>query len=89
MRMLVAGLHDEQQKRFLEHTLGGELHDFAFDQAATGVSDGGLGYRRAKSLAPLAFVASRVEARPFVAKLFDDMLASAIGNRRSWLHGTI
>ena len=54
----------------LQRTLGGGLCTAALDQAAVAVADGGLGMRRAQDLAEPAFVASRVEARPFVMELF-------------------
>ena len=50
----------------------------ALDQAALGVADGGLGFRRASRLAVPAFVASRVESRPFVKWLFDEMTKAGV-----------
>ena len=71
-------LHDEAMDAFLDSTLGGELPDNALAQAALGVGHGGLGFRRASSLAKSAFVASRVEARPFVERLFNAMAAQDV-----------
>ena len=70
--------HDCQLGRFVEHTLGGDLPDRALDQAALGVTDGGLGFRRAAGLALPAFVASRIEVRPFVERLFASMAAAGV-----------
>ena len=43
-----------------------------------GVSDGGLGFRRATDVALPAFLASRVESRPFAIRLFAAMRASGV-----------
>ena len=45
---------------------------------ATGVAAGGLGYRRAADLAAPAFVASRVEARPFVERIATAMESGGV-----------
>ena len=42
------------------------------------VQQGGLGMRTASQLRSLAFVASRIESRPFVARIFADMASSGI-----------
>ena len=70
--------HDGQLRDFLDSVLAGGLHDTAWEQASVGVKSGGLGFRRAESLSAVAFVASRVEARPFVEKLFGDMAAQGV-----------
>ena len=58
--------------------LAGGLHDTAWEQASVGVKSGGLGFRRAERLNAVAFVASRVEARPFVERMFRDMAAQGV-----------
>ena len=64
---------DNAQGEFIDRTLAGDLGDSAHQQAGLGVQAGGLGMRRAVDLRCIAATASRVEARPFVAKLFRDM----------------
>ena len=70
--------HDEALSQFLDKTLGGGLPHHALEQAALGVAQGGLGFRRAEPLALAAFAASRLEARPFVAHLFAAMAAAGV-----------
>ena len=70
--------HDAALDRFVSRALGGDLPKSALDQAALGVSQGGLGFRRATGLALPAFVASRVEARPFVEHLFASMANAGV-----------
>ena len=74
----VVSSHDTEQRRFLGTLLGGGLHDTAFAQAASGVRDGGLGFRTAALTRQAAAVASRVEARSFVQHLFNDMSAAGV-----------
>ena len=71
--------HDEALTDFVSTTLGGDLPVRSSVQAAAGVSHGGLGMRRAADLALPCFVASRVEARPFVERLFSAMDAEGVG----------
>ena len=76
--------YDAAMGSFVDWTLGGDLPPHALDQAALGVSQGGLGFRRAAGLAGPAFVASRVEARPFVSHLLGAMnktLKKSLGKR--------
>ena len=73
-----AAEHDDLQCQYLARALGGDLPGHALEQAAAGVADGGLGYRRAVDLAAPAFVASRVEARPFVERLFASMASAGV-----------
>ena len=70
--------HDDIQRDFVARVLGGDLPPEAARQAEMGVRDGGLGYRRADDHALLAFVASRVETRPYVAYIFDGMAAAGL-----------
>ena len=69
---------DTKQRRFLGTLPGGGLHDTAFAQAASGVRDGGLGFRTAALTHQAAAVASRVEARSFAQHLFNDMSAAGV-----------
>ena len=52
-----------------ESVLGGELLQHSLDQSAVGLGRGGLGLRRAATLAALSHLASIVESRPFVVHL--------------------
>ena len=70
--------YDTELDNFVGQTLGGDLHERALAQAALGVPQGGLGFRRASGLALPAFVASRTESRPFVEYLFHSMEAAGI-----------
>ena len=70
--------HDEALDMFVGRTLGGDLPRHSLDQAAMGVAQGGLGFRRAAGLALSAFVASRIEARPFVEHLFASMAIAGV-----------
>jgi hypothetical protein len=73
-----AGQHDAALSDFVARTLGGDLPQHSLAQAAVGVTQGGLGFRRAVDLAIPAFLASRVEARPFVQHLFAAMAAQGV-----------
>ena len=70
--------HDEASDMFVARTLGGDLPDHARKQAALGCKLGGLGFRHAADLAVPAALASLVEARPFVARLFEAMAAVGV-----------
>ena len=70
--------HDEAINEFVAGTLGGDLPEASLRQAAAGVAQGGLGFRRSADLAAAAFVASRAEARPFVAQLFAAMASEGV-----------
>ena len=65
----VTAAFDQQQRAFVEETLGGHVSEEAMMQATLGVAAGGLGLRSAQALARTAFVASRVESRPLVEDL--------------------
>ena len=67
------GEHDLLQQSFVERVLGGDLSGPALAQAALGVQAGGLGFRTAADAALAAFVASRTEAAPLVARIFRGM----------------
>ena len=58
--------------------MGGDLPRASLDQAALGVAQGALGFRRAAGLATTAVVASRAEARPSVEHLFASMAAAGV-----------
>ena len=68
--------YDEVLKRSVDRMLGGDIEDMAWKQAAVGVRDGGLGFRRAARLALPAVLASRTAARPAATLLFRDLEAS-------------
>ena len=70
--------HDAALDEFIARTLGGDLAQQSLAQATVGVAQGGLGFRRASDLASPAFLASRVEARPFVERLFTAMAAEGV-----------
>ena len=70
--------HDDVQKSFLETVLGGGLGQQAIRQACLGVTDGGLGYRRANDIGLAASVASRIENRAMVAYVFEQLSASGV-----------
>ncbi len=74
----VVAEQDNHQSRFLSHVLAGDLSEAALNQAAAGVQHGGLGMRRASQLQSLAFAASRIEVRPFVARLYAEMADAGI-----------
>ena len=74
----VVGAHDRCQAAFLSHVLAGDLSETSVSQASAGVQQGGLGMRRASQLRALAFVSSRVEVRPFVARLFGEMASAGV-----------
>ena len=67
--------YDKLLRATLERTLAGEVPDAAWQQAGVSVADGGLGMRRATDIAAPAFIASCVEARPFVKVLFGHLTA--------------
>ncbi len=69
----VVSKHDDVQRCFLENILAVDLDANSVQQAAAGVSDGGLGFRMASSCKEFAFIASCIEARPFVEDLFRQM----------------
>ena len=77
----VVSCYDTEQQRFLDTPLGGGLHDQAFAHVASGVRDGGLGFRTAALTRQAAAIASRVEARSFVQHLFNDMSAFLVAWR--------
>ena len=60
---------DDNLDRALTLAIGGPLHDEALAQACLGVKQGGLGARKACDVVLLAFIASRLQARPFVERL--------------------
>ena len=68
---------DDSTAAFISRVLGGDLHEQALEQAALGLNQGGLGFRKAEMLAAPAHLASLVEARPCVAHLL--RLASEAG----------
>ena len=61
--------HDSSLRASLDAILGGGLTDEAWEQATMGVDMSGIGFREAKLSAPIAFVASRIAARPMVKTL--------------------
>ena len=61
--------YDEVIGHALDRILGSRLGESSAQQAAAGVSEGGLGFRRAADVALPAVVASRVASRPFVRAL--------------------
>jgi len=65
--------HDDASATFVARALGGDLPAHSDSQAALGLKQGGLGFRQAASLAVPAALASMVEARPFVKRLFTAM----------------
>ena len=65
--------HDDASATFVARALGGDLPAHSSSQAALGIKMGGLGFRQAASLAAPAALASMVEARPFVNRLFTAM----------------
>ena len=65
--------HDDASATFVARALGGDLPAHSGSQAALGIKMGGLGFRQAASLAAPAALASMVEARPFVNRLFTAM----------------
>ena len=68
---------DDSTAAFTSRVLGGDLHEQALEQAALGLNQGGLGFRKAEMLGAPAHLASLVEARPCVAHLL--RLASEAG----------
>jgi hypothetical protein len=70
--------HDEASDFFVARTMGGDLPSHAATQAAMGIQVGGLGFRHAAEVALPATLASLVEARPFVARLFESMSAAGV-----------
>ena len=65
--------YDEMLKGSLDRTLGGDIGEHAWRQAAAGVRDGGLGFRRAARVALPAVLASRTAARPAAACILEDL----------------
>ena len=65
-----ASAFDANLRQAIETTLGGAIPDHAWWQAQLSVKRGGLGLRCAVDSAPLAFLSSRVAARPMVEDLF-------------------
>ena len=81
--------HDDQLRCFLEGCLAGDLDEAAWEQASIGVQTGGLGFRRAARLCAVAFAASRIEARPFVDRIFQDMARQGIDTTHAaWRRST-
>ena len=76
---------DAELRRAVEDTLGGAMPDASWWQAELSVARGGLGFRSAAESAPLAFVSSRVAARPIVADLFQRMEARGLGTAESYM----
>ena len=70
--------HDDVIDAFVARSLGGDLPQPACDQAALGVAQGGLGFRRAADLALPACLGSRIAARPFLEHLFAAMRAQGV-----------
>ena len=73
------GEYDSMLRRSLARCLGGELDDLSAAQCAVGVSEGGLGVRRAAATALPAFVASRVESRWLVDLLAQGVSETGVG----------
>ena len=71
--------YDAMLERSLSRCLGGALDNLSLDQASLGVTEGGLGLRRAAATAMPAFVASRIEARWIVDLLVGDLVAQDFG----------
>ena len=70
--------HDAAQQSFLENLLACHFDDDAAAQASAGVRVGGLGLRTASLCQDAAFVASRIESRPFVEHLLAEMWATGV-----------
>ena len=68
-----ANKFDTDLRTALEQTLGGAIPDHSWWQAEMSARCGGLGMRSAMAVAPLAFLSSRVCARPMVMDLFATM----------------
>ena len=62
--------YDELLRTSLGRTLGGPIGQDAWDQAATTVFSGGLGFRRASDVALPAFIASRTASWPGVKSIY-------------------
>ena len=71
--------HDSMQRAYVERVVAAELDTHASVQMTLGVADSGLGFRRATDVAIPAFVASRIESRPYVVRLFAAMHANGVG----------
>jgi len=65
--------YDDMLRASLGRTLGGEVGEDSWEQAATGIFCGGLGFRRASDVALPAFVASRNTSWPAVKSIFQDL----------------
>ena len=72
---------DDDLRVAIERTLDGAIPDRSWWQAELAVSKGGLGMRSAALMAPLAFLSSRVSARPMVEDLFVRMEQRGLGTR--------
>ena len=70
---------DKGLRSTVEETLGGPLPDTAWWQCGIGAERGGLGLRSARDIALPAFIASRVDSRPMVTKMFDHIEAAGLG----------
>ncbi len=70
--------HDIMQQDYVERVLAADLDAHSRAQLAIGVADGGMGFRRATDVALPAFVASRIESRPYVVRLFDAMNTNGV-----------
>ena len=70
--------HDDASDLFVARTLGGDLPSHAAAQAAMSVKVGGLGFKHAADLAVPATLASLIEARPLVARLFEAMASAGV-----------
>ena len=60
---------DDQLNRTVSLIIGGSLHTEATIQASLGVQSGGLSLRHARDTALPAYIASKVAAKPIVARL--------------------
>ena len=88
---------DECIEDALSETLGGAVRGDALDRATCGASQGGLGIRRAVEIRHLAFISSRVDARPLAeevasglpedlsADMFSHWDADVTGASAAWL----
>ena len=63
------GRFDNNLRVAVETTLGGDLPDTSWQQATTGVTHGGLGFRSSETTALAAFIASRFTSRPLVSTM--------------------
>ena len=70
--------YDLQLRRTLSNMLGQNVEGRAWQQVSMGVSNGGLGFRRAEMMALPALTASRVEAGSMV-NFLAEMLSEIVG----------